>query len=340
LPIRTIVITLRDSQGLEQQAKIAVAHNFLTGYSIVFTPSTCPTGANACAGGETVVMWDTVTNGVRIGDRPFIVSMVAGPCLFENPPVAGAPGTGNLTTSISTASDHEGKVTVVMYCPANVSPQVGLLRLIDAGSGASTTAAFTVTASAASQGLTAIPASFTFTGPDSATCGSGTADFFVFGGQPPFQAVSSDSSITVTPVDVTHNPAHFQVTAGSASKCVDATVIVTDATGGRTTVEVKTAAGSAPPATQPTPLVLTPSSISLTCGQSTSVLVTGGTGGGSVSFASSDSNLTVTGGSGTLTVKRNGALPVLPGGNHTSTINVTDGTSITTLSVDNPVNCS
>src|SRR5262249_27722089 len=136
LPIRTVNITGRDSNGAVAVAKIKVAHNFLTGYSIVFTPSTCPAGAQACAGGETAVQWDTVTNGVRIGNRPFIVSIVAGQCLLENPPGMNPPGTGPLSTSYSTATDHEGRLTAVIYCPAGVSPSLGMLRLIDVGTGA------------------------------------------------------------------------------------------------------------------------------------------------------------------------------------------------------------
>lgn len=338
LPIRTVVITLRDSQGLEQTAKIAVAHNFLTGYSITFTPSNCPAGTNACGGGETVVRFDTVTNGVRIGNRPFTVQIVSGQCLLENPPALGSPGSANMSTVFHTASDHEGVVTAVLFCPANIAAQVGLLRLIEDNTGASTTAAFTVGAGAATQGLTAIPATFDFTGPDSATCGVGQADFFVFGGLPPYQAVSSDAGVTVTADDASHTPGHFTVNAVNSLKCVDATVIVTDATGGRTTVEVKTEAGSAPPATPVTPLVLTPSSLVLGCGTSGSVLVTGGSGG-TISFASSDPNLTVAAAANTITVTRAGTNPPTAP-NVNSAISITDGTNIVTLTVNNPGGCT
>jgi len=243
------------------------------------------------------------------------------------------------TAVLNTASDHEGKVTVVLFCPANIAAQVGLLRLIDVGTGASTTAAFTVTEAAATQGLTVIPSSFDFTGPDSATCGTGTADFFVFGGLAPYQAVSSDASITVTPVDATHTPGHFQVTAGNSLKCVSATVIVTDATGGRTTVDVKTEVGSAPPPPPPSaPLVVTPTALTLTCGQSGSVLVTGGSGG-AISAASTDSNVTVATSGSTVTITRllQANNPV---GSVVSTVNITDGTNIVPVQVTNPASCT
>ena len=338
LPVRTVNITARASNGATQTAQIKVAHNFLTGYTINFTPSNCPSGANACAGGETVVQWDTVTNGVRIGNRPFTVQVEHGQCLLENPPNLGSPGSANLATVINTASDHEGKVTVVLFCPANIAAQVGLLRLIETNTGASTTAAFTVTEAAASQNLVAIPSSFDFVGPDSATCGTGTQDFFVFGGLAPYAAVSSDANVTITPIDATHTPGHFQVSATNSLKCVTATGIITDATGGRTTIDVKTEVGSAAPTPPAVPLVVTPSSVTLTCGQSASVLVTGGSGG-SISAASTSSNVTATVSGNTVTITRllQANNPV---GSVTTTVNITDGTNISPVSVVNPATCT
>src|SRR5438876_2433866 len=76
-PIRTVHLTARDVNGNSFTAKIHVARNFLTGFSVFFSPTTC-TDAPACAGGETVVTFDTVTNGVLFGNRAFRVEIVRG----------------------------------------------------------------------------------------------------------------------------------------------------------------------------------------------------------------------------------------------------------------------
>lgn len=329
---KTINIIARDSQGLQNRAVIRVAQNFLTGYNAFFQPSTCPTGAQACSGGETIVTFDTVTNGVLYGNRPFTVSMVQGSCLFENP-----LGSATLSRSVNTSTDHEGKLTVALFCPAGVSSEVDILRLTDVGSGVSTVFAFNVTEASASQNLQAVPDTFDFKGVDTASCGTGDAQFFVFGGQPPYFAASSDFNITVTPKSDTQ-PGVFLVGAHNPTVCVNATIVVTDSRFGRTTVTVKTETGDATPAAPVVPLTATPSTVTLTCGQSATVLVTGGSGG-TLAAASTDSNLTTAVGSGTVTITRGGVAPPLAA-NVTSTVNVTDGSTIVPISVTNPGLCS
>src|SRR5260221_863916 len=65
VPIRSVIITWRDSFGsvisTPAQNGITVAQNFLTGYGAIFV-STCNNG-NACAGSDTIVQIQAVTNG-------------------------------------------------------------------------------------------------------------------------------------------------------------------------------------------------------------------------------------------------------------------------------------
>jgi len=327
VPIHTVNVIARDSLGLTKSAAIHVAQNFLTGYNVFFTPSNCT--AQTCAGGETVVTFDTVTNGQLYGLRPFRVEITRGGCLLENP-----LGSNTLSTTFETASDHEGKVTAVIRCPAGSPSGVGLLRLVDIGSGASTLVAFTTSDQAPASTLEAIPDTITFTGPDSATCGTGTADFFVFGGATPYAATSSKASITVTPSSDSQ-PGKFTVSAGNPAKCEEASILVTDARLAHITVSVKTEVGSGTP--PPPPLRVTPTSLTLQCGQSGSVTATGGTG--TYNASSPDPEITTSVAGNIITISRNGVPPAtLP--NHNSQVTVTDGSSNAIVTVDNPAGCS
>jgi len=334
LPIVTINVIARDSQGLTQTAAIKVAHNFLTGYFIGFTPSNCPAGADACSGGETVVTFDTITNGVRYGNRPFVVSIVKGGCLLENP-----IGSNNLTTSVPVGSDHEGKVTVVMHCASGVAPGVGVIRIQDAGTGANTEHAFTIASGGAGSGLTVIPDTVDFIGVDSATCGTGDSEVLVFGGQPPYTARSTTAGITVTPSSNTQ-PGEFTVSVhGAIAPCPTGPVVITDANLQVATVDVKSEPGQgAPPPAPSPPLTATPAGVTLTCGQSQSVLVTGGTGG-ALSAVSNNPKVTAAVAANTVTITR--APDALnPAGSTQSMVSVTDGTNIVNIPVNNPLTCT
>jgi hypothetical protein len=330
LPIQTVIISASDSiRTVTQIAKIHVAHNFLTGYTISFPSSTCA-AAVACSGSETVIQFDTVTNGLLYGNRPFRVEMVRGDCRFVDP-----IGSQNLVISVNTASDHTGKVQVVIRCPSGIPSQVELIRLVDVATGASTQFAFVVSGDSATQGMSAIPAAFDFKGPDSATCGTGFADFLVFGGQPPYNAVSSDPNISVTATS-SSQPGRFTVTASNGSVCSDTTIIVTDSRLGRTTVTVKTEVGSGPPPKPP--MSVSPSTLTIGCGQSASVSAVGG--GGTYSASSSDPNITATVVGSTVTITRGGNPPAIGATTVNSTVTVTDGSSTQTVTVTNPTTCS
>jgi hypothetical protein len=342
VPIRTVTISARDSLGQAATAQIHVAHNFLTGYNAFFSPTNCPSGAQACSGGDTLVRFDTVTNGLRYGNRPFRVQIVRGSCHLADP----ISGTNQLSDIITTATDHEGKLLAVISCPTGIASQVGVIRLIDVGTGASTEYAFTISEASATQNLNVIPNSLTFTGPDTTHCGTGAADIFVFDGLPPYTAVSSSSAVILTSADTPSGvtpaisrsqPGRFTVTLTNPFQCVDTTVIVTDARGGRATVNVKSETGTGTP--PPTALSVTPNSINLGCGQAASVLVIGGAG--SYSTASTDPNLSMAVSGNTLTITRAGTGAAPPPGtvNVASSVNVTDGTGISVITVTNPATC-
>ncbi len=330
VPRRTVTITARDSKGFTVTSKIAVLQNFLTGYTIVFTQSTCPAVATPCAGGETVVQLAAVTNGALFGDKLFKFEMVRSECRFVDS-TAG----NTLVTSVQVRTDHNGVATAVMRCPAGIASQIGLIRVTDVASGVTADFAFAITQASATQSLTAIPTTLTFTGKDSTVCGTGQGDFLVFDGLAPYAATSTDQNISVTPTSAT-NPGRFTVTASNPQICVaSATIIVTDSRSGRTTVTVKTEKGSGSPPTPPA-MSVSPTDITLACGTSGSVTVVGGSG--SYFTASSHPRITAVVSGNTVTITRltGDGVVVYP---VTGDVSITDGTTIKDVTVHVPANC-
>ncbi|MGZ5036797.1 MAG: hypothetical protein ACXWG1_10020 [Usitatibacter sp.] len=332
LPVRTVNITARDGTGLFATAIIKVAQNFLTGYNIFFSQSTCPlpNGATAitpCSGGDTVVQLAATFNGSLHGNEAYRLDVVRGNFAFFDP----LSSTNTTTQSFTTQSDHEGRVTAVIRVPAGTPTQVAILRVTHVATGVSTLQVFTIVAPAvAPVTLTAIPDSFTFTGPDGNTCGTGQGDFFVFDGIPPYSAVSSSQFVQVTPATSGSQPGRFTVIVGSTQGCANAApIIVTDSQNNRTTVTVTSSRGAAAPA--PTPVKVAPNTITLACGASGSVSVVGGTGAYSVSSSSPSVTATVAGNTITMTrVSPDPAGGPFPTG---TTVSVTDGASADVVAV-------
>jgi hypothetical protein len=331
LPVRTVTVTVIDALQQTDIATIEVAQNFLTGYGVTFN-SNCPTSATsgaaaqACSGGETVVTLASVTNGNLFGNRAVRFEVVRGPFQFVN------PANNSTANTFTTTTDHAGLATAILRINPNVTAQFAVLRVVDVATGVYTDHVFAINGASgiAVSTLTAIPNVFTFTGVLTTQCGTGSADFTVFDGQPPYTATVSDPNIRVSPSQAFTNPATFTVTAFNNSVCLaNATVIITDALGARTTVTVNTEPGStAPPA--PQPLAVQPTAITLACGTSGSVSVVGGAG--SVFVNSTHPRITAVASGNTITITRLGADPAgtFP---TTGTISVSDGRTIIPISV-------
>ena len=360
LPVRTVIFRMRDAIGnTAATSGIQVAINFMTGYNISFL-SNCPapTGGSggapsACAGGETLVTMNATINGNLHGNREYRFEVVRGPFvwLFPNGQQQGGTIAGN---TVTTRTDHEGDARAIFRVNAGVTTQIGVLRVVDVATGASVNHAFTIGGVSTTGPLTVIPNAFTFTGATTAQCGTGSADFLVFDGAPPYRATSTNPNVTVTPDRSDENPGRFRIAASNPFVCLsEATVVITDSNGLRETVTVTTEAGSAAP--PPTPISVTPGQISLACGSSGSVSILGGaqaTGGGGAgaaafSVSSSDARVTATVSGRTITIGRTSTdppgTPVSPSPGTPNPINytitVTDGSSSTSVGVAAPSNC-
>lgn len=333
LPIRSVIITVRDSFGTvintPSQNGITVAQNFLTGYGVVFN-STCLSG-QACAGADAIVSMQATTNGGLYGNRGFRFCVVRGNYQFVVPEVpSNLPA--QLVNCVDTRSDHTGTAIARIRVPADAATQLATLRVIDIATGVYADEVFLINAGTIAGNLTVIPNDFTFTGPRTGVCGTGSGDFLVFDGTPPYTAVSSNPNITVTPTSTGGNPARFTVTASNPGVCVDnATVIVTDSTNRRATVTVSTEEGSG----TPPPLVVSPTTVTLndTCGFSTSVTAVGGNAGLSVNSTHPRVSAILSGNTITITRMRPDPLPLIiyP---TTGVVTVTDGTTAQNVTVN------
>ena len=342
LPIRTVIIQVIDAENNTTSASIRVAQNFLTGYSIGFI-SNCPgsggsgsVAPQACAGGETALRIEANFNGALIGNRTYRLEVLRGPFswVFPDGRIAG--------NTITVTTDHEGKTFALFRVNTNVPTQLGIFRIIDVETGVSTEYVFTITGTPLAAELAIIPSEFTFTGRDTATCGTGSGQFLVFDGLPPYTAVSTFAQVTVTPASTDAQPGRFSFSVSDPNTCLtNATIVVVDSRLARGTVTITTVPGTADP--PPPPLRAIPSTITLTCtAQTGSTVVAGGADpAAAISGSTSDPTLTVTSSGRTVSVTftppSGGLVAVLP--TLSGTVTLTDGTSDTSLTVRHPTDC-
>lgn len=326
LPIRTINITIRDSTGGSAVAIIHVAQNYLTGYSMSFGASTC-TATPPCAGGDTTVFFDAVTNGSQHGGKVFRLDRLNGGFHFVNPD-------NSTTDSITVTADHEGRIIAVMRADVSSTSQIGIIRVTEVASGVSTTQVFVISAGTVNNSaLKLIPDKINFVGNDPNTCGSGTTDVLVFDGKPPYQAFAANPAIIVTTVNAGSQPGRFRVQILPTGQCMTAEpILFQDSTGtARATLPVTTTKGPAPPA--PTKVTVAPATLTLNCGQSGSVTAVGGSG--VYTATSNNSRVTAVVSGNTVTITRLVGDTAAGGSIATpfptdAIISVTDGASIGT----------
>ena len=333
LPVRTVIITLTDANGQTTSSTIKVGVNFLTGLGVSFSSNCVAAGGStaptACAGGDTIITLNPSTNGNLIGGKTLRLDVVRGPFQFVDASGATVP-------SITVTTDHSGRTQAVIRVARNVPGQFGTLRVTDVATGVFVDEVFPITGAPQSV-LTVIPNTFTFTGALTTQCGTGSGDFVVFDGVPPYSAVSSDPNIRVSPTTTNANPGVFTITAFNNSVCITgAQVIVTDSQGGRATVTVNTAAGAtAPPA--PPPLLVNPNAITLSCGTSGSVTAVGGNG--SFIVNSTHPRVTAVASGNTISITRLAGDPAGSSFPTTGTVSVSDGTTIQSVALTVPAFC-
>jgi hypothetical protein len=333
LPVRTVIISVRNQlTGDVAVATFKVARNFLTGYGFSFGNSTCRALAAPCAGGDTVVIFDSTTNGNLQPNHTYRVERVRGTFSFVDPLSANST-----TESLLTTSDSSGRFTVIMRVPAGTPTQLAIMRVTDVTTGASSLFNFVINGTPAGA-MTLIPATVTLTGPNGSVCGFGTFDVLVFDGTAPYTAICPNPQIQVsnpTSNPTPGQPGRFTFTVGASNTCLTGEqCVISDSTGTRSILTITTIKGTTVP---PTPITATPNSLTLTCGASGNVTVTGGNG--NYSANSTHPRVTATVSGNTVTITRLAGPEVGGPFPTTASISVTDGSTATPITATVPANC-
>ncbi|QJR16920.1 hypothetical protein [Usitatibacter palustris] len=335
VPRRTVTVAARDVNGLFYDAAIAVLQNFLTGYgsSIV---STCPApsagaAVQACPGRESIITAVPVSQGTLYGLRTMRFEVIRGSFQFVVPETPSNP-TRVLVNQYTIPTDHEGKAIARIYVAPNAGTQLATFRLTDVQSGVYVDTIFTISQAAGT--IVAIPSELEFTAALATRCGTGSSQVYIFDGIPPYTATSTSIHVSVFPNSPNTNPGVFTVAATNDSVCGTFPVIFQDATGARVTVVVTTSAGSG---TLPA-MTIAPTAHTIGCASSASSTIIGGAGGYSVN-SSDPSRVTAVVSGNTITFTRTGG-PLGSGGNVSIPVTVTDGTTLTTVTVTVPATCT
>jgi len=337
VPRRQVTLNARDSNGLVTNSLLSVLQNFLTGYGVSYV-STCPSATaggaapQACPGRVSAIIMSPTFAGQRRGNALIRFERIRGNFGFTQ---CGSPPPANtaLVTSITQNTDHQGIAQVCLFVPADAPTAINAYRIIDVATGVYTDQIFLVDASTPGAALIALPSTITFTGTNN-RCGTGSADFLVLGGSPPYTATSTNGSVSVTPSSNTQ-PGRFTVTVAVQSPPCPAGVqiVVSDSQGGRAVVTVDSVQGTPGPA-----LVVAPTSFTLACGQSGTAVVVGGSGTYSA-FSSGNGVVASVSGNQVQITRSTGQPPPANGALINSTVNITDGTNISTITITSPTNC-
>ncbi len=337
LPVRSVTVTVRDTSNQTASNVVKVAQNYLIGYGLTLTPSTCPSGSattaanGACSGGESALRFYAATNGGFAAGHTFTVTNIKGHYSLRN------PATGQTGNSVQAVADATGQVIVIVNVPTNQQSEVGVVRIQDTATGQYADDAFLINGVAGSTtgtgSLTIIPNAVSYTGPLTTTCGTGNATVLVFDGTPPYTAQSADASVIVTPINPSAQPGVFNVYAWNPAICLSkATVTFMDSVGRRGTMTVDTAVGkNTPPA-----LTVAPTTVTVACGQTATVSVAGGLG--TITVASTHPRIIafVQGNQVGISRAVGDGATAYPA---TGTVSITDGATVASVDVTTPVNC-
>jgi hypothetical protein len=275
-----IDITVRDTVNAAATAKVTVKPTTLIN-QITFTPFG-PTGAGCgtnalCSGGDAQIVVKAVQNGVVLRNRPIRFDAFKGDFQFV------VLATGAKVSSLVVNTDEQGEATVRITANVGAATQVATIQTSDVTSGLSRRYNFNIVQQVSGVGiLSTLPSGdITFTGAkglpgEVGSCPIGAAvNYYIFGGTPPYTVVSPLPGVALmTPGIVGTNGGRF---TAQVTGCGKVAFIVTDATG-RTieTSSLISAQGAKGDAiTTPPSLTVNVTSLTIDCGASSSVTVSG-----------------------------------------------------------------
>jgi hypothetical protein len=323
-----VTLTVRDSGTTTPvtaalTVKPRVVSNIVTITPSASQPSGC--GTALCSGGDAEVKASLSQNGVPIAGHEVRFEVVSGGFRI----ITSAPGQPELLSLTgSTISDGAGVARIRIRADASAAPQTALIQITDVSSGAFQRTSFVI---AQSPGFFVTPTAVTFIGPNLDQCAaSGSADFFVFGGAPPYTiSNTSPQAFSVSRSFLSNSGDSFTVSVvGGCVAEPGAPIVVRDSQGRVVTVTAANKVGTRP---STTPLQVSPSTVTLSeCTTKASVTVVGGSG---VYTTVTDSSAIffpeITG--NTLTIQRANATPPLSSPAH---VTISDGQSNVTVTVN------
>ena len=283
-----VTVTARDAAAQQTVATLIVKPAPLLN-TLNVTPNLATCGTQAICSGQTGTASMIVTGpgGGGLPNRQVRFDAVSGAFGIQssNPALP-------LVSTLTTVSDATGSAKVVLQAFNNATTQPALLRATELTTGNQVTAQFTIVQfTNGSTILSVVPTTITISGVDDNKCSSGfKADYFIFGGTPPYQVIPNLVGIVairllLNPQDQTVAPGGFEVT--TTGKCVQPVILtIVDATGLQTTAQFNNVVGNNKPFEPPvTPLSVIPESqtavaasyTSTSCSGDFKFIATGGT---------------------------------------------------------------
>jgi len=329
-----VTLTLRDTgTAAPVTATVTVrpgtVNNDLTVTPNLLQAATC--NPALCSGGDADVRVTISQGGIPLAARGVRFEVVSGDYRF----ITTAPGapTEQTATSILVATDETGIARARIRATVLAPNQTAQIKATEVLSGAFRLATFAIAQyNGNSPAYFTLPSSLTLSGPSTAACSSGSADVAIFGGTPPYAVVGTSNAFVVTvggvvapPAAVASSGGRFTVSFSSTGQCVEnIPIAVTDATGRTLTVTVTNKLGTVAPAVR-----LEPNFVSMTCGQSTTLAIVGGTE--PFAAGSSEPGLSVTAATRYLTIMDAVSTGTFP---RSATVTVTDGATTGIASVN------
>ena len=276
---QNVTISVRDQAGNTASSAVSVQPNLING-DITIT-GTAPPEFPACAGtgficsGQSGTASLTVSAGGSTASRSVRFDVIQGAFKFPTDVAQTV-----FATSITVKSDESGKAAVVIRADVGASPQIATIRVTDVLTGAFRTTTFFIKQPSIGSGqFVTVPPEWKVAGTFTSECPGGDVDYLIFGGTPPYSIRTSSVFLGSVSPSLTPNENPSRFTAHfSAAACnttgYQVVFTVTDATGLsiQALLTITPGAGTRP---APSPsLTVSPSSLTLQCGQSAQVLAT------------------------------------------------------------------
>ena len=281
----TVTITVTDAAGNSATADVTVKPApLLNTMTITPTPASPGVGCGpAVCAGQTGSVSVRVRNlaGAGIAGRSVRFENVQGNYQFYTSG-PGLPDT--FANSITVLTDQDGLAIVRIKADVNAPTQVALIRATDLTSSNVVNGSFTIAQFTDGAGtLTAIPTTWTTSGPNSSSCAANLpASYYIFGGTPPYRIQSTLPNFAIiSPPIVQTNGGGFTATLTGlvCTSSTGAPITITDATGRTISVTLINTVGTGTTATNFDAIQIVPGNISspaLTCGQAITEQIVGG----------------------------------------------------------------